>query len=88
MILLFKTTEYLRQELGNVFRTFLDNSNSSENGFLFYVCAIVTDTLQNLIVKLPRQLCRTNLTDHTKNQTYNTVVTACKINSQSVCSHH
>ena len=52
MVLLLETGQNFWKEFNDILRTFFDDSDGSEDGFLSNVCAIVADTFEHLIVQL------------------------------------
>lgn len=88
MVFLFETRQNFGEEFSNVFRAFLDDSDGGKNGFFSNVGAVVVDTFKDFVMKLSCQLSSTDFTDNAEHQPDNTVISACQIDSQSVCSHH
>lgn len=74
MIFLIKAGKNFWQKFRNVLWALFDDSDSSKYGFLSNVSAVIRNTFKDLIVKLSCKLSRTNFTDDTKYQSYDTVV--------------
>lgn len=88
VVFLIETVENFCQELGDVFRALLDDSDGSEDSFLSDVGAVVGYAFEDFVVKLSCEFSGTDFADNAENQANDAVVGAGQVDSQSVGGHH